>query len=351
MKSVLSFVLSLSLSQLGAPALAAEATGEFWEMTTKMEMAGMPAGMAGMMGGPPQKVCLLKGQESKPVKSGPDDNCTMSDVKQSGNTVTFNMKCTGKNAMTGSGEITSTPNSFSQRVKMKADGEDMTIVSTGKRVGGACKGDEQINEVFAGAANTQAKDCQAALDKNDYGRFLKATEKLAGDNRAHCANMPTAESRKNCEAANDFSCAKLRPQMCTRLGADLKVLDKFVSFANKGLVLADECGLGPDKIVQQHCTARIDQKDWSFVAEHCKSDSRVAALRQQHCIGRDYTSVAENQRSMCSAIGGLSVAKAGNADAADASAKPAAQKEAAKPSVLEEAKKGGAKVLKDIFKF
>jgi hypothetical protein len=43
MKSVLSFVLAVSLSQFGAPALAAEATGEFWEMTTKMEMAGMPA--------------------------------------------------------------------------------------------------------------------------------------------------------------------------------------------------------------------------------------------------------------------------------------------------------------------
>ncbi len=352
MKSVLSFVLAVSLSQLGTSALAAEATGELWEMTTKMEMAGMPAGMGGM-GMPPQKVCMLKGQESKPVKSGPDDNCTMSDVKQSGNTVTFNMKCTGKNAMTGSGEITSTPNSFSQRVKMKADGEDMTIVSTGKRVGGACKGDEQLNQAYAGAADSNAKSCQASLDQNEYGRFLKATEKLGGDNRAQCANMPTAESKKNCEAASDFGCSKLRPQMCSRLGADLKVRDKFVSFANKGLALAEECGLGPDKIVEQHCTISLDQKDWRFVADHCQKDSRVAALKKQHCIGRDYTSVAQSQRDMCSTIGGLSVAKAGSGDAdtGDASAKPATQKEAAKPSALEEAKKGGVKVLKDIFKF
>ena len=351
MKSVLRLVLVSFAAALGAPALAAEATGEFWEMTTKMEMAGMPAGMPGMMGGQPQRVCMLKGQESKPVKSGPDDNCTMSDMKQSGNTVTFNMKCTGKNPMTGSGEITSTPNSFNQRIKMKMDGEDMTIVSTGKRVGGACKGDEQLNEAFAGAAAAQTKDCQAALDENRYDQFLKAAEKMGGDMKANCAAMPTAASRKNCEAASDPGCTKLRPQMCARLGADLKSYDKFNKFANKGLALAEECGLGPDKIVQQHCTTALDQKDWSFVVERCKNDSRVAELRKQHCIGRDYTTVDASHRSMCSAIGGLSVAKAGNRDGADATAKPAVQKEAAKQSALEEAKKEGVKVLKDIFKF
>ncbi len=352
MQATLSLLIAVTLSQFGASALAAEATGEFWEMTTKMEMAGMPAGMAGMMGGPPQKVCMLKGQESKPVNSSPDDkNCTMSNMKQSGNTVTFDMKCTGKNAMTGSGEITSTPNSFSQRVKTKMDGEEMTIVSTGKRVGGACKGDEQINQMYAGTADALAKECQASLDKNDYGRFLKATEKLAGDNRAQCAAMPTAESRKNCEAASDFSCAKQRPQMCARLGTDLKIKDQFVKFAHKGLTLAEECGLGPDKIVEQHCTAGIDQKDWRFVADYCQKDGRVAGLKKQHCIGRDYTSVAANQREMCSTIGGLSMAKAGSADTADAGAKPVAQKEAAKPSAMEEVKKEGVKVLKDLFKF
>ena len=347
MRSISNLVLALPLCVLGAPAPAAEATGEFWEMTTKMEMAGMPAGMAGMMGGPPQKVCMLKGQEGKPVKSKDRDDCTMTDFKQSGNTVTFNMTCSGKNPMTGSGEITSTPGSFSQRIKMKTDGEDMTVVSTGKRIGGACKGDEQINQALAGAAGAQAKDCQAALDKNDYGRFLKATASLGGDNRAQCAHMPTAESKKNCEAANDFSCAKERPQMCARLGADLKDRDRFVKYANKGLTLAEECGLGPSKIVEQHCTSGLEQKDWRFVADHCQKDSRVAALKAQHCIGRDYTSVAANQRDMCATIGGLG--KSRSTAAADAAAKPAP--EAAKPNAVEEATKGGVKVLKELFKF
>ena len=49
------------------------------------------------------------------------------------------MKCTGKDAMSGSGEITSTPTSFNQKIKMRSGGDDMVMVSTGKRVGGACK--------------------------------------------------------------------------------------------------------------------------------------------------------------------------------------------------------------------
>ena len=46
-------------------------------------------------------------------------------------------------------------------------------------------------------------------------------------------------------------------------------------------VLAEECGLGPDKVVQQHCTTGVEKKDWSFVAKHCKNDGRVEALRKR----------------------------------------------------------------------
>ena len=177
-------------------------------------------------------------------------------------------------------------------------------------------------------------------------------EKLGGDRKANCAGMPTAESRKNCEAANDLGCTKLRPQMCTRLGTDLKSLDKFGKISSEGLTLAAECGVDTEKIVQQHCTTTLDQKDWRFVAAHCQKDSRVAALKQQHCIGRDYTSVDAAQRDMCSTIGGLSRGKAGSGDAetAQSSAKVATPKEPAKPNAVEELKKEGANLLKGLFK-
>ena len=138
MNSFFSVAASVAFLTLALPAVAAE--GEWWEMTTRMEMPGMPAGMAGMPGGGQAvKFCRIKGDESKPMKSKNDKDCAMSDLKQSGNTMRFNMKCTGKDAMTGSGEVTHTPNSFSQKIKMRSGGEDMAMVSTGKRIGGACK--------------------------------------------------------------------------------------------------------------------------------------------------------------------------------------------------------------------
>ena len=123
------FILSLPL------AAAAAAEGEWWEMNTKMEMPGMPA----MPAGQTVKFCRVKGDEGKPVKSDDDKNCSITDVKNAGNTMTFNMKCTGKDAMSGTGEITSTAATFNQKIKMRTGGENMVMVSTGKRIGGACK--------------------------------------------------------------------------------------------------------------------------------------------------------------------------------------------------------------------
>ena len=134
MKHVFGIAIVAASLTLTLPASAA-AEGEWWEMNTKMEMPGMPA----MPGGPPVKFCRVKGDESKPIQSKDDKDCAISNVKNVGNTMTFNMKCTGKDAMTGSGEMTSTATTFNQKIRMRSGGEDMAMVSSGKRIGGACK--------------------------------------------------------------------------------------------------------------------------------------------------------------------------------------------------------------------
>ena len=134
MKHVFGIAIAAASLTLALPTNAA-GEGEWWEMTTKMEMPGMPA----MPGGPPVKFCRVKGDESRPVQSKDDKDCAFSNVKNVGNTMTFNMKCTGKDAMTGSGEMTSTATTFNQKIRMRSGGEDMAMVSSGKRIGGACK--------------------------------------------------------------------------------------------------------------------------------------------------------------------------------------------------------------------
>lgn len=134
MKHFFGIAIAAAALTLTLPAMAAS-DGEWWEMTTRVEMPGMPA----MPGGQTVKFCRVKGDEAKPVQSKDDKDCAVSNVRNVGNTMTFNMKCTGKDAMTGSGELTSTATTFNQKIRMRSGGEDMAMVSSGKRIGGACK--------------------------------------------------------------------------------------------------------------------------------------------------------------------------------------------------------------------
>ena len=360
-------VIALSfLSLLVASVAAAEPTGEWWEITMNMEMPGMPAEMAGMMGGQASKICMLKGQEKEPAKSEENKNCTMSNVKYSGNTTSFKMKCTGKDAMTGDAVLTHTPNSFSQKMNMQSKDGEMTMISNGKRIGGACKGDEQINEAFSGAAESVAENCQQALDNNDYPYFINT--KNIGTAKNSCGGMPTAASRKNCEAASDVGCAKLRPKMCARLSADLKTQESYKNVANKpgAAEMASECGLSFAKITQQFCNDSLDKKDWQFVGGFCREQPEVVALRKQHCAGRNYTSVDAKHRAMCSAIGfgGGGDRRSVNADErpGDSSNNAVAKEKAtSQPTAPDESNvtdtmknegvKEGMDALKNIFKF
>ncbi len=119
-------------------------TGEWWEVTVKMEMQGMPFAMPGQT----LKICLPKGGESDPrYTQGKDSNCTITDVKRSGNTVKFKSTCVDKGeTMNIVGETSHSGSSFKSNVKMsgKSEGEavDMETSSSGKRIGGACDTEE-----------------------------------------------------------------------------------------------------------------------------------------------------------------------------------------------------------------
>jgi len=116
-----------------APALA-QGKDDLWEITTKMEMPGMPMAMPAQT----QRLCI--------GKSGKDDDyipkregCRVQDSKRVGNKVSYKMVCTGKDTMTVSGETTFGANSYDGKMAMsgKMDGQqiDMNQTYSGKRVG------------------------------------------------------------------------------------------------------------------------------------------------------------------------------------------------------------------------
>jgi hypothetical protein len=117
-----------------SPALAA-GPDDLWEMTSKVEMPGMPMAM------PPQtvKVCTPKGKQAQSVVPH-EGNCKVQDLKQTGNKTTFKIVCTGPDPMTGSGEIvTLGPDAYKgiTRISTNAGGQrvNMTNSFSARRVG------------------------------------------------------------------------------------------------------------------------------------------------------------------------------------------------------------------------
>jgi Protein of unknown function (DUF3617) len=92
----------LSVLALPATSFAADTMRDgYWELVTTMEMPGMSMKMAPTK----TKHCYTKEDVKDQKKTiSTDKNCTVTDLKQSGNKVTWKMTCTGKNAGVFSGE-------------------------------------------------------------------------------------------------------------------------------------------------------------------------------------------------------------------------------------------------------
>ena len=127
-------VAAMILVPLLWPLAAVAQDKELWEVTTKMDMPGMPMAMPAQI----QRVCLSKARKDDDLIPK-TEGCRVSDVKRAGNKVTFNVACTGADPMAGAGEINSTPASYDGRMRLKGKMGDQTMemshTFSGKRVG------------------------------------------------------------------------------------------------------------------------------------------------------------------------------------------------------------------------
>jgi len=125
----------LAAALLCAPAYGAAPNMKegLWEITMKMEMPGMPAGMKPQV----MQQCITRKDMGDPRKAAPggpdpkDSRCQISDYKMQGNTATWNMACKGENAMTGSGSITYSGTSYSgiNKMTMSRGGKTQTMTT------------------------------------------------------------------------------------------------------------------------------------------------------------------------------------------------------------------------------
>ena len=118
---------ALATAAFATPALAQQPNLEEgnWEVTTKMEIPGMPFQM------PAQKhnQCITK-KEFVPDQSDKNRDCKVTDQKVTGNTVSWKMSCKGKDGTTeGEGKITYAGKSYDgmMMANMTQKGEAMTM--------------------------------------------------------------------------------------------------------------------------------------------------------------------------------------------------------------------------------
>ena len=276
MKKILLNSAALSLAMFASTLFAA--TGEWWEVTGKMEMEGMPFAMPAQT----SKVCLPKGSETDPrYTQGKDSNCTMTDVKHSGNTVKFKGSCVNQGeTMNMVGETTKSGESFKSNMKMtgKSRGEpiNMTMVSSGKRIGGACDTEELGKKAKAQMDAGMAAACDTS--KYETINWISSSSMFIGP-------------KSSCPGKQEALCNALRKDVPRDVNA-FQMLEQHEK-NGKGTSAAKTCNLNMASIQKSLCKAKARSGPLSFLESSCPAEAkayRELLRKQEECGGRGFTS-------------------------------------------------------------
>lgn len=270
---------------------------ELWDMTTRMEMAGMPGQSFS------SQVCMKKGQ-TQPDRVSQDKNCKSSEMRTVGNKTTWKVVCTGRDPMTGEGEITRTRNSMDGRMRMQGkqgnETFDMTTVISG-RLAGNCDAAAQSRQVQAAVAQgnaMMAQQCKESMEKYLTVMFDGQQAPCGAQKAEYCARVgKTAQSM--------------------RKPAGYRAAMKTEGLRQGGFEQAGQaCNIDTASVAGDACKGAAGGRDWDFVADYCPAQTK--ALAAEHCAGRAYTAVMQSEyKAVCQkyASSGGSFESAGEARA------------------------------------
>ena len=325
--SIATFLAALCCT---ATIVHAEGTDELWEVTMKMEMAGMPA-----MPARTQNVCNRKGNPDASKMGDKDSDCKVSDKKQSGSKSAWKFTCTKPTAMTGTGEVTYSGDTYQGTMTMVSDDMNMKQTFSGKKVG-SCTYEDPAKKVEAMQAQSKAaiaKEC----DKQIEG--LRPMMIFGG------ANLPE----------ESLYCKDRKADFCARSAKVAQQMKDPAGFSDANRKYPEwreamkACGTDPATVSAPVCKAAVDKKDWPFVSGNCPVEGRAVA--QQNCTGMDYTAVlASPYREVCQKYGADLAKKQVAADKDAAKAQPVAAPKSDKDKAVDAVKDGASK-LKSLLKF
>ena len=357
MKHFLSGLIGLCV--FAGPAYAKDYT---WEITTRMEMPGMPAGM----GTQKHTSCIGEGKEAEPESKS---ECKILDRSTSGKITRMTMKCK-EGTMKLEHELIN-PEHWRSKMQMTTDGEEMTVRSEGRRLGtcDVAKDGRMSKETQAqlGASAQQAKahaeqlgkDCQRAVDQwpgatntfTTYDHMVKGRQ----DVLAGAGKGPDAQRMADASNPEVPGCAKAKPLYCSKTKAAYAEMSSPKGYAavmrrakpagGVDAALA-YCGAGNATALRaNHCKASVTAADYGFVAAYCPEERK--ALARQHCAGRAYTAIEAKYRALCG--GGnydSAVSTISSPDESDTTSSAEEQ-----PDPVQEGVKQGVKAIKGLFDF
>lgn len=366
----------VAASLLAPRASFAAEDGELWEVTSKMDMpdmpAGMPAGMMGAMGAHTSQVCRGEDPREAVTKNKEMKDCEISDLKQTATTVSMSMKC--KEGRSGKMEFVynKARTEYKGTMRMK-DGKrgEMTMKLSGKKLG-PCDAKKARAEATAKVEKykSQAADAQAQYDemskKSERDQLKACAKALDGMNPegfgiygschrkkdASCKSMMDAYGKQQPKAAGE--CSAKAEEFCKLY----QTQDGFLKVArdNSRLAAAGQmCGVSADDLRPRLCRGASKSESFEFLGANCPAEAKP--LAKKHCAGRSYTVKEGDPRRVekkwfkfCVAVAG---ARAGGEDSDEQAEKtpaPKSVKEHAKDAAKSEAKRAAKGAAVDALK-
>ena len=187
-KNIMSVVGIIALSA-GAAWAGPQMNPGKWEITTKTEMAGMPAQSL------THTQCITN-DDLVPMSGDANNNCKVKNMKTSGNTVSWEMTCEGQGGgMDGTGEVTYTGDTMEGKMEMTIRGMGMKVKNTlsGKRIG-PCDG--QSSAPTFSAAPSQTSETRTAETQT-------AAEQTASEDESGVQDTLAQDAKDVGKAAKD----------------------------------------------------------------------------------------------------------------------------------------------------
>jgi hypothetical protein len=270
---------------------AAAQTGDLWEISSQMNIPGMPAGM----GAQTQRVCQGDDPERAAAQSKDRQNCKIKDKKQTATRLTVTMVCKD-GTMTIDQQYNAAHTEFKGTMKMASKDGDMVINTTGRKVG-ACSMQEakreqdqkvaaikkQVDDGNAASAaqmkkisDQEIQQCAAAVESMEYTRLgvhSQCYKKATKDCQDHAKLFPDAA--KACSARTADFCKRYQTQ------------EGFLKTKGKETV-SQMCGVSAASIKAAQCPRAAQGGSLAFLGAYCPVEAKP--LAKEHCSGRDYTS-------------------------------------------------------------